>query len=84
MFLGGVYYPTSVIPSFLRDLAAFFPLTYGLRALRQIMLRGDSFHHVAHDVQILALMTTISLSVGTLMFCLALQRARRAGTLSSY
>jgi len=84
MFLGGVYYPTSVIPSFLRDLAALFPLTYGLRALRQIMLRGDSFQRVASDVQVLALMATISLAVGTLMFWLALQRARRAGTLSSY
>ncbi|MGZ5120703.1 MAG: ABC transporter permease [Burkholderiales bacterium] len=84
MFLGGVYYPASVIPSWIRDLAAFFPLTYGLRALRQIMLRGDSFDRVSQDIQVLALMTTISLSVGTLVFCLALQRARRTGTLSSY
>jgi ABC-2 type transport system permease protein len=84
MFLGGVYYPASVIPSWIRDLAAFFPLTYGLRAVRQVMLRGDSFESVARDVQVLALMATISLAVGTLAFCLALQRARRAGTLSSY
>lgn len=84
MFLGGVYYPTSVIPSWIRELAAFFPLTYGLRAVRQIMLRGDSFDRVAHDVQVLASMAMISLSVGTLVFWLALQRARRAGTLSSY
>lgn len=84
MFLGGVYYPTSVIPSWIRDLAGFFPLTYGLRALRQIVLRGDSFGYVARDVQMLAAMTTVSLAVGTLAFCLALQRARRAGTLSSY
>jgi ABC-2 type transport system permease protein len=84
MFLGGVYYPTSVIPSWIRELAALFPLTYGLRAIRQIVLRGDSFDRVARDVQVIASMTAISLSVGTLVFCLALQRARRAGTLSSY
>jgi len=84
MFLGGVYYPTSVIPSWIRDLAAFFPLTYGLRALRQIMLRGDSFAYVARDVEILAAMTAVSLSVGTLVFWVALQRARRVGTLSTY
>ena len=84
MFLGGVYYPTTVIPSWVRDLAAFFPLTYGLRALRQLVLRGDSFAHVARDVQMLAAMTTVSLALGTAVFYLALQRARRVGTLSSY
>jgi ABC-2 type transport system permease protein len=84
MFLGGVYYPTSVIPSWIRDLAGIFPLTYGLRALRQVTLRGDYFAFVARDVEILAAMMTISLSVGTLVFCLALQRARRVGTLSTY
>lgn len=84
MFLGGVYYPTSIIPSWIRDLAGLFPLTYGLRALRQIVLRGDSFTHVASDVQMLAAMTTVSLAVGTVAFSFAIQRARRAGTLSSY
>jgi ABC-2 type transport system permease protein len=84
MFLGGVYYPTTVIPSWVRDLAGFFPLTYGLRAVRQLVLRGDSFDHVARDVQMLSAMTTVSLAVGTAAFYLALQRARRAGTLSSY
>ena len=28
MFLGGVYYPTQVIPSWIRDLGAVIPLTY--------------------------------------------------------
>jgi ABC-2 type transport system permease protein len=84
MFLGGVYYPTTVIPSWIRDLAGFLPLTYGLRALRQLVLRGDSFAHVARDVEMLAAMTTVSLTVGTIAFYFALQRARRVGTLSSY
>jgi ABC-2 type transport system permease protein len=84
MFLGGVYYPTTVIPSWIRDLAGFLPLTYGLRALRQLVLRGDSFAHVARDVEMLAAMTTVSLAVGTIAFYFALQRARRVGTLSSY
>jgi ABC-2 type transport system permease protein len=84
MFLGGVYYPTTVIPSWIRDLAAVLPLTYGLRAIRQLVLRGDSYAHVAHDVQMLAAMTTVSLALGTIAFYLALQRARRVGTLSSY
>ena len=84
MFLGGVYYPTSIIPSrgsILRDSSL---LLISMDCACQIVLRGDSFAYVARDVQMLAAMTTVSLSVGTLAFCLALQRARRAGTLSSY
>lgn len=84
MFLGGVYYPTHVIPSWIRDVASFFPLTYGLRALRHIVLRGDSLIAVLHDIQMLGAMTAISMAVGIGAFSLALQHARRAGTLSSY
>jgi ABC-2 type transport system permease protein len=84
MFLGGVYYPTHVIPSWIRDVASLFPITYGLRALRQLILRGDSFAVVARDVETLTLMTVISIVVGAALFSSALRHARRAGTLSSY
>jgi ABC-2 type transport system permease protein len=84
MLLGGVYYPTSVIPSWIRDLAGFFPLTYGLRALRRIVLRGETLNAVAPDVIMLGGMTLISLAVGVATFHLALQRARANGSLSTY
>src|SRR6185295_1708273 len=38
--LGGVYYPTQVIPSWLQQVSVFVPLTYGLRALRRSLLDG--------------------------------------------
>jgi ABC-2 type transport system permease protein len=84
MFLGGVYYPAHVIPSWIRDLSGFFPLTYGLRALRQVLLRGDPLSSVLADVQTLSAMTTVTLAVGVGLFWIASQRARRVGTLSSY
>ena len=84
MLLGGVYYPTRVIPSWIRDVADAMPLTYGLRALRQVVLRGAPLVTVARDVEILAAMTMISVAVGVGAFALALVHARRAGTLSSY
>src|SRR5690349_11278083 len=34
VLLGGVYYPTQVIPSWLQTLSEVVPLTYGLRAFR--------------------------------------------------
>lgn len=84
MFLGGVYYPTHVIPSWIRDIASFLPITYGLRALRQLVLRGDSFAAVLGDLEMLSLMTVLSVALGAGLFCAALRYARRAGTLSGY
>jgi ABC-type multidrug transport system permease subunit len=84
MFLGGVYYPTRVIPSWIRDLASLFPITYGLRALRQIVLRGNPLMAVARDLETLTVMTAFSLVVGAALFHVALRHARRSGTLSSY
>lgn len=84
MFLGGVYYPARVIPSWIRDLSDLLPLTYGLRALRQIILRGDSLSAVAHDVLVLALLAMTLFALGVLCFASALRYAKRAGTLAQY
>jgi ABC-2 type transport system permease protein len=83
-FLGGVYYPTHVIPSWLQELSKLLPLTYGLRALRQSALRGEPFSAVSFDVAILAVQTAVLLSVGGVAVALALRHARRTGTLSHY
>ncbi len=84
MFLGGVYYPTRVIPSWVRDFASVFPITHGLRALRQIVLLGSPLTAVARDLETLTIMTALLLAVGAALFHIALRHARRTGTLSSY
>ena len=84
MFLGGVYYPTQVIPSWIREIASFLPITYGLRALRQVVLRGDSFSAVLADIEMLSVMTVLSVALGWALFSAALRHARRMGTLAGY
>ena len=84
MFLGGVYYPTHVIPSWIQDVASVLPITYGLRALRQIVLRGYGLTAVAHDLEMLSIMAALLLALGAASFRIALGHARRSGTLSSY
>jgi ABC-2 type transport system permease protein len=84
VFLGGVYYSTTVIPSWLQDLSSLVPLTYGLRALRRTMLDGAPFLAVAQDVFVLAAFAVTALALGLLVFHHALGYARRAGTLSQY
>ena len=82
--LGGVYYPTHVIPSWLQELSRMLPLTYGLRALRQAALLNEPFSAVARDVSILAIYTAALLGAGALTLAAALRYARRTGSLTHY
>lgn len=84
MLLGGVYYPTHVIPSWLQQLSHALPISYGLRALRQTALRGDSLGAVSRDVGLLALYALVLLCVAILANAAALRYAKTAGTLSQY
>ncbi|HLV26347.1 MAG TPA: ABC transporter permease [Gemmatimonadales bacterium] len=82
--LGGVYYPTSVIPSWIEGLANLVPLSYGLRALRGTLLDGQPLSAVMQDTGILALMALVLAMVGTASLLAAFHHARRTGTLAHY
>lgn len=84
VFLGGVYYPTHVIPSWLQGLSTVIPLTYGLRALRRTLLDGAGWNIVGGDVTILAAFVVVLLAASVVAFSLSLRYARRAGTLAQY
>ena len=81
-FLGGVYYPTSVIPGWMGDLADFVPLSYGLRALRAVWLDGASLASVAADIRVLLLMTVVLGALGVVALSLAVRHVRRVGGLT--
>lgn len=83
-FLGGVYYPTHVIPSWLHSVSAAIPLTYGLRALRRVLLEDAPLSLVAGDVGILLLFVVGLSAVGALALARALRDARRTGSLAQY
>lgn len=82
--LGGVYYPTHVIPSWLRVVSEMLPLSYGLRALRPVLLQGASLASVAPDCLILLAEAVALGALGAGVFALAFRRARRQGTLAQY
>lgn len=82
--LGGVYFPTSVLPKPLIPLAEWLPLTAGLRALRRTLLLGYPLSSVAGDLAWLALLAAVSAIVGMLALRWSFVYARRAGTLSQY
>jgi ABC-2 type transport system permease protein len=82
--LGGVYYPTHVIPSWIQDISDFIPLTYGLRALRRVLLNGESLLAVSGDLAILTAFTVVLATVSGVTFWAAFRYARRAGTITQY
>jgi ABC-2 type transport system permease protein len=84
VFLGGVYYPTKVIPSWIQNISDFIPLTYGLRALRGTLLEGAPLVAVLPDVGILAAYCAVLLSLSSMAFLAALRYSKRMGTLSQY
>jgi ABC-2 type transport system permease protein len=84
VFLGGVYYPTQVIPSWLQNLSLVLPLTYGLRAIRRTALLGMPLVDVADDVVMVALFAMTLLAIGTLALAWAMRYARQTATLGQY
>lgn len=84
ILLGGVYYPTRVLPAWLPSVAAGLPMTYGLRALRQTVLERAPLRAILPDVAILVAFTVVLLAGSCLVFSWSLRYARRTGTLSQY
>lgn len=85
MLLGGVYFPTrSVGEPALESLAEWLPLTPALKALRFLLLRGESLAGVSDLVLRLALMAVVLLPAGLLAFNAGVRHARRSGSLTHY
>lgn len=84
MLFGGVYYPVTAIPSWLKAFALLTPLSYGLKAFRRVLLQGYGLSDVGPDVMILAAMSVLALAVGAMAIDMALRYARKSGSLGLY
>lgn len=82
--LGGVYYPTHVIPSWIEQLSAVIPLTYALRALRRGLFQSAPLTELSGDVLALLGLTVVLAAIALVAFRSALRHARRAGNLAQY
>lgn len=82
--LGGVLYPIEVLPDWLQVVSRLLPITYALRAMRDALLRGASWRELAPDLGVLALFCAVLLPLSLWVFRLAVQRARREGSLAQF
>lgn len=82
--LGGVYYPVTILPDWLRALSYLFPITYALRAIRLSLLQGYGFGEIAGELAALVIFSAITLPISLLVFRYAVKRAKRDGSLAYY
>ncbi|HEY7832902.1 MAG TPA: hypothetical protein VIG30_04965, partial [Ktedonobacterales bacterium] len=81
MLASGLYVPLAVLPGWLRGLSGILPQTYGLAAVRQIVLTGAGWGSAAlwSNLAPLALAALVTVLCGYGMLTLALRRAEHQG-----
>lgn len=82
--LGGVYFPVDVLPSWLKAVSPFVPMTHALEGLRKSLILGAGWGEVMPSLAALGLFILVSWPVGMAGFALALKRARAEGSLGHY
>lgn len=82
--LAGVFYPISVLPSWLMPLSHVLPLTYALDGMRLAMLKGYSLYQVRLDILVLLGFALILTPISFWAFRTALRRAKKEGSLIQY
>lgn len=82
--LSGVYFPLTVLPFWLKGFSAFIPLTYSLKALRLVILKGYTIRQVLPEVFALIGFSVILIPVGFLVVHYSLRKAKIDGSLIQY
>ncbi len=83
-FLGGVYYPIAVLPSWLRKFSYLIPLTHSLEGMRGALLKGHSCKILAPNIFVLLLFSFIMVPLSLISFRFAVNHAKREGSLTHY
>jgi ABC-2 type transport system permease protein len=78
---GGAYFPLAVLPDWLRAVADVLPMRHIFDGSREALFEGGGW---ASEVVALALFSAVCLPVALWLFSLALEAARRRGTLAEY
>jgi ABC-2 type transport system permease protein len=80
--LGGVFFPVSLLPAPLRGVAEWVPLAVGLRVFRAALLEGAGLRLAVPALGRLALVFALTFPPAAAALHLALDRARRRGSLA--
>jgi ABC-2 type transport system permease protein len=81
---GGVFYPISVLPGWLRWVGHALPITYGIDGSRRALVTPVDVGAVISDVVALVTFTAVVLPAALVIVNWSLDKARRDGSLSQY
>lgn len=81
---GGVVFPVSLLPPWIRWISQLLPVTYALNGMRKSLLASATFAEVLPDISALAVFAAVLLPVSLLAFRLAVRKAKKDGTLAHY
>jgi len=82
--LGGVYFPTQILPDWLKSISDWVPMMHALSALRKSLLSHASLAEIQPHLVFLAAFTLVIWPVGVLAFKWALKRSQADGSLGHY
>jgi len=84
LFLGGVIYPTEVLPHWLEKFSKFLPITHALEGMRMALFRGYSIIEILPQILILVLFAIIFFPIGIIAFYGAVRWTKIIGTVEQY
>jgi ABC-2 type transport system permease protein len=79
--VGGMLFPISILPDWLKVVARLNPVTYALDAMRAALLDGAGLFAIAYPLVILFLFAAVLLPLSMLAFSWAVRRTKTTGTL---
>jgi ABC-2 type transport system permease protein len=83
-FLGGLYFPISVLPHWLRNFSYLLPVTYSLEGMRLALLKGYSLNDLRTTILALTVFSAVIIPLSILIFEFAVRRAKIDGSLAHY
>jgi ABC-2 type transport system permease protein len=80
----GAYFPLTVLPVWVQEIAAYNPVAIAVTAMREALLGGATWVDVWPSVVRLIPMSALAMILGAVAFRAAIARERRRGTLGLY
>jgi ABC-2 type transport system permease protein len=84
MFASGALFPISTFPGWVRNISAAIPFTPALECMRRALLKGSGIAELTPLLKSLAAFTVICLVAGFGCFTLAVNAAKRHGSLAEF
>jgi ABC-2 type transport system permease protein len=82
--LGGVYFPTTILPDWMKSISDWVPMTHALGALRKTFLSHASFSDIQNHLLYLVFFTVVVWILGIAAFQWALKKSQTDGSLGHY